>query len=190
MAVPGSSVEILLRRALLASTRTSGFDSLLGHPSLLWSLMSTLGFYSSLGWISELQGLRLLLSSQKGFDVCFGLPCTLWQVPSGLPGWGCAGTAGGHWHWQAPEAGSDGQPARRFAQAVLLSMNPVVPWYIYCSCSNTEFSKQWELQQGIWLVRRGPLKQCAGLKPGFLSIRRFRPILTSFLHHYYLLGRQ
>ena len=77
-----SSVEILLRRAFPALMRTSGFDSRLGHPRLLWSTTSTSSFDSSSGGISdfELQGLRLHLSSPSGFEACVGLHCALRRV--------------------------------------------------------------------------------------------------------------
>ena len=98
-----------LRRALPASTRTSGFDSGFVLPRLLWSSTTASGFDSVSGefWTSRF----------KVFD-CFGLRHRALKRASGFPlsFGGChqhrlsgAGTAGGPRHWLRAGA-ADGQP--------------------------------------------------------------------------------
>ena len=82
--------------------------------------------------MQKAQGLRLLLPLHSGLDACFGLPCTLRQVPSALAGWGGTGTAGGRLHWSLAGAWTGSGRATScssLAKAVLQSINPVIPLY-------------------------------------------------------------
>ena len=178
-----SRVEILLRRELLASTRTSEFDLRFGLPRLLWSSTCTSGFDSNSGEISdfELQGLRLLRSSPSGFDACFGLACALRRVPSALALALLAGAGLGP--WRAPEPGADGKPpAAAFARAALLSINPVIPWFTVATVmlnfvGNRRCSRalDWSAKAVCWAE--------AGFRVKQTIINHFYVIL----HHYFLL---
>ena len=69
-------------------------------------------------------------------------------------------------------------PARLgYNLAALQSMNPVIPSYTVAAVMLNLYATG--APAGHWT---GPLKQHAGLKPGFGSIRPLLPIFTSFLH--------
>ena len=70
-------------------------------------------------------------------------------------------------------------PARLgYNLAALQSMNPVIPSYTVAAVMLNLYATG--APAGHWT---GPLKQHAGLKPGFGSIRPLLPIFTSFLYH-------
>ena len=120
--------------------------------------MSRTRWYGKLGWD---YWLRLLTSCWSSFarlstKWCCPIyqPTVFWSetigASPGSPGrerlWMVEKT------WKVVEKKKSIIPLSRLALAALLSMNPVIPWYTYCSCNNDEFCKQLELQQGIWLV--------------------------------------
>ena len=107
--------RLLLRRALPASTRTSGFDSGFLLPRCFVTrrpLRASIQFWGNFGLqSSKFSTASVFAIAESGSDACFGLPCTLRRLPAVLAEWrrhrGRAPelAAGGRLNWAA-----DGQP--------------------------------------------------------------------------------
>ena len=98
--------------------------------------------------------------------------------------------------WRAPAMAVGGRWTGRrratssslLARAALLSMDPVIPWYIYCSYDNAEFAdNRWSCQALHWSAEAACQAEAGFWVNRSHIIGPFLPIFTSLLHHYYLL---
>ena len=181
-----SSVEI----------RDSYFDERFQLQHTLWASISTQGFHSCSGSQPALQALIQVLgelwTSSKVFD-CFGLCLWVLTRAQSFPAhlgrchqhWlVSAGTVGGHRHWLLAGAWTGHGltiSSSLLACSDLLSMNSVIPLYIYCSYSTAELCRQQLLQQGIGLVLWLSMSGWSRVLANQTTITHFYVIITLLL---------